>query len=92
MYISRLLPSHVCMYVSYMSQHFCLFLVSNLSCLNFRIFLLMHPGSVTADRGGVSGEERYVMSARQLDEMVARTAGRNSWLVAWPLVNLTRFT
>ena len=32
--------------VSYMSQNFCLIGVSNLSVLNFRIFLLMYPGSV----------------------------------------------
>ena len=30
--------------MSYMSQNFRLFLVSNLSVLNFRIFLLMYPG------------------------------------------------
>ena len=33
-------------YMSYMSQNFCLFPVSKLSVLNFRIFLLMYPGSV----------------------------------------------
>ena len=32
-------------YMSYMSQNFCLFPVSNLSVLNFRIFLLMYPES-----------------------------------------------
>ena len=32
-------------YMSCMSQNFRLFLVSNLSVLNFRIFLLMYPGS-----------------------------------------------
>ena len=32
-------------YMSYMSQNFCLLPVSNLSVLNFRIFLLMYPES-----------------------------------------------
>ena len=32
-------------YMSYMSQNFCLIRVSNLSVLNFRIFLLMYPES-----------------------------------------------
>ena len=33
-------------YASYMNQNFRSFLVSNLSVLNFRIFLLMYPGSM----------------------------------------------
>ena len=33
-------------YMSYMSQNFHLFIVSNLSVLNFRNFLLMYPVSV----------------------------------------------
>ena len=35
-------------YMSYMSQYFRLFLVSNLYVLNLRIFLLMYPGSSPA--------------------------------------------
>ena len=34
-------------YMSYTSQNFRLFHVSNLSVRNFRIFLLMYPGSMT---------------------------------------------
>ena len=33
--------------ITNISQNFCLFLVSNLSVLNFRIFLLMYPGSLS---------------------------------------------
>ena len=36
--------------MSYMSQNFCLIGVSNLSFLNFRIFLLMYPGSKLRSR------------------------------------------
>ena len=35
-------------YMSYTSQNFRLFHVSNLSVRNFRIFLLMYPGSMSA--------------------------------------------
>ena len=34
-------------YMSYMSQNFRLFIASNLSVLNFIIFLLMYPGSLS---------------------------------------------
>ena len=37
-------------YISYMSQNSRVFLVSNLSIQNFRIFLLMYPGSLTVPR------------------------------------------
>ena len=37
-------------YMSCMSQNFRLFHLSNLSVRNFRIFLLMYPGSLTATR------------------------------------------
>ena len=39
-------------YMSYMSQNFCLFPVSKLSVLNFRIFLLMYPESSERHPGG----------------------------------------
>ena len=38
-------------YMSYTSQNFRLFHVSNLSVRNFRIFLLMYPGSMRSCRG-----------------------------------------
>ena len=41
-------------YMSYTSQNFRLFHVSNLSVRNFRIFLLMYPGSSIAGDGAVS--------------------------------------
>ena len=46
-------------YVSYMSQNFLLFYVSNLSVRNFRIFLLMYPGSLS-DVGARCGGRCYV--------------------------------
>ena len=64
--------------MSYMSENFCLFPVSNLSVLNFRIFLLMYPESsetrrvaatnkVPGDRGlidsGPEGPRRPVLEA-----------------------------
>ena len=48
-------------YMSCMSQNFRLLHVSNLSVRNFRIFLLMYPGS--ALRGG----PLVVLAARELD-------------------------
>ena len=65
-------------YMSYMSQNFCLFPVSSLSVLNFRIFLLMYPeysetrrvaatNKVPGDRGlidsGPEGPRRPVLEA-----------------------------
>ena len=39
--------------MSCMSQNFRLFLASNLSVQNFRIFLLMYPGSVSGSAAGL---------------------------------------
>ena len=44
--------------MSYISQNFRLFLVSNLSVQNFRIFLLMYLGSVPLK--GASREQRHI--------------------------------
>ena len=58
-------------YMTYMTQNFCVLHVSNLSARNFRFFLLMYPGSVTVSvaqihrparrrrsRGGRGGSSR----------------------------------
>ena len=49
----RLVDPAVSAHEHYASQNFRLFLVSNLSVQNFRIFLLMYPGSVYAPARGV---------------------------------------
>ena len=42
--------------MSFMSQNFCLLHVSNLSVLNFRICLLMYPGSLAVACGDRAGQ------------------------------------
>ena len=56
-------------YMSSMSQNFCLFHVSNLSVRNFRIFLLMYTGP-TSGVGAVPGRPRDVRPSS--DSMVRR--------------------
>ena len=59
-------------YMSYMSQNFRLFHVSNLSVRNFRIFLLMYPGSLTKCAAcalctGVTGPLTLLRQQRETD-------------------------
>ena len=42
-------------YIIHISQNFCLFHAPNLSVLNFRVFQLMYPGSVSRSSGAMSG-------------------------------------
>ena len=52
-------------YMSYMSQNFRLFLVSNLSVQNFRIFLLMYSGSLSLSAGLITGQWSAPRDARE---------------------------
>ena len=73
-------------YMSCMSRNFCLFHVSNLSVQNFRIFLLMYPGSMpwlghtdrprnTAPNGrvGSAGRNECCNSAHRLPPVSTRS-------------------
>ena len=51
-------------YMSCMSQNFRFFHVSNLSVRNFRIFLLMYPGSVSRASSWAAGSGRWDGSQR----------------------------
>ena len=58
-----------------MSQNFRLFHVSNLSVRNFRIFLLMYPGSVSVRRSGSAGTLVALSGRRRAGRSFCR-AGR----------------
>ena len=61
-----------------MSQNFRLFLVSNSSVQNFRIFQLVYPGSVKRDRCGGPGGRGSVLG-RSPSHVVGQMAGRGAY-------------
>ena len=60
-------------YMSRMSQNFHLFHVSNLSVRNFRIFLLMYPGSAARERGGAGRVPNLATTRRHSNPTLRRT-------------------